>query len=190
MSDSSWTSYCWVRKDCFKVGNALTFNEGREKVKSEGSADKQLQLMNTEVHSINTSRGYQAHRNQWQAGKPQACRSRGWGPHSWEHCPAKNAACHYFHKVGHLATVYLWKLKKKDVHDIKVTSDGSSEWVPDPSQIPSDHMFLGPISATLLTSSVHAISCKEKFLLEVSLALDPEGKQTPALCKTLVPKRA
>ena len=55
--------------------------------------------------------------------------------------------------------------------------------VPDPSQIPSDHMFLGPISATPLISSVHAISCKEKSLLEVCLALDPEGKQKRAPCK-------
>ena len=78
-----------VRKDCFKVGNALTFKEAREMAKSEESADKQLQLMNTEVHSINTSRGYQGHRNQRQtpntgASKPQACRNCGWGPHSRE----------------------------------------------------------------------------------------------------------
>ena len=69
------------------------------------------------------------------------------------------------------------------MHDIKVTSGGTSESVPDPSQIPSDHMFLGLISATPLTSSVHAISCKEKSLLEVCLTLDPEGKQTRALSK-------
>ena len=69
------------------------------------------------------------------------------------------------------------------MHDTKVTSDGTSESVPDPSQMPSDQMFLDPISATPLTSSVHAISCKEKSLLEVCLALDPEGKQTRALCK-------
>ena len=55
--------------------------------------------------------------------------------------------------------------------------------MPDPSQIPSDHMFLGLISATPLTSSVHAISCKEKSFLEVCLTLDPEGKQTRALSK-------
>ena len=66
------------------------------------------------------------------------------------------------------------------MYDIKVTSDDS---VPDPSQIPSDHMFLGPISATPLTSSIQAISWKEKSLLEVCLALDPEGKQTRTLCK-------
>ena len=46
---------------------------------------------------------------------------------------------------------------------------------------PSDHMFLGPISAPPLTSSVHAISCKEKALLEVSLPLSPKGKQTHVL---------
>ena len=177
-----------VRKDCFKVGNALTFSKAREMAKSEESADKQLQLMNNEVHSINTSRGYQGQRNQRQtpttgAGKPQACRNCGWGPHPQEQCSAKNATCHYCHKVAHLAKVCLSKFKKKDVHDIRVTSDGTSESVPDPSQIPSDHMFLGPISATPLTNSVHAISCKEKSLLEVCLALDPEGKKTRALCK-------
>ena len=47
---------------------------------------------------------------------------------------------------------------------------------------PSDHMFLGPISATPLTSSVHAISCKEKALLEFSLPQSPKGKQTHVLC--------
>ncbi|CAH3178558.1 unnamed protein product [Porites lobata] len=41
------------RKDCFKVGNAFTFKEVRDMAMSEESADKQLQLMNTEVYSIN-----------------------------------------------------------------------------------------------------------------------------------------
>lgn len=100
-------------------------------------------------------------------------------PHSRHQCPAKNATCHYCLKVGHLARVYLSKLKKKDVHGIEAASNGASESVPEPS----DHMFLGPISATPLTSSVHAISCKEKALLEVSLALSPEGKQTRVLRK-------
>ena len=177
-----------VRKDCFKVGNALTFKEAREMAKSEESADKQLQLMNTEVHPISTSRGYQGQRNQRQtpntgAGKPRACRNCGWGPHPREQCPAKNATCHYCHKVGHLAKVCLSKLKNRDVHDIKATSDDTNELMPDPSQISSDHMFLGPVSATPLTNGVHAISCKEKSLLEVCLALEPEGKQTRALCK-------
>ena len=36
-----------VRKECFKKGNALSFNEAREMAKAEESADKQLQLMNT-----------------------------------------------------------------------------------------------------------------------------------------------
>ena len=57
---------------------------------------------------------------------------------------------------------------------IEATSNGASESMPDPS----DHMFLGPISATPLTSSVHAISCKEKALVEVSLPLSPKGKDT------------
>ncbi|CAH3016616.1 unnamed protein product, partial [Porites evermanni] len=38
------------RKDCFKVGNAFTFKEVRDMAMSEESADKQLQLMNTEVY--------------------------------------------------------------------------------------------------------------------------------------------
>ena len=41
------------RKDCFKVGNAFTFKEVRDMGMSEESADKQLQLMNIEVYSIN-----------------------------------------------------------------------------------------------------------------------------------------
>ena len=60
------------------------------------------------------------------------------------------------------------------MHDIKVTSDGSRESVPDPSQI---------LSETPLTRNVNAISCKEKSLLKVCVVLDPEGKQTHALCK-------
>ena len=95
-------------------------------------------------------------------------------PHSRGQCPAKNATCYFYHKVGHLAKVCPSKLKKKDVHDIEATSNGVNESVPDPS----DHMFLGPISVTPLTISVNAISCKEKALLEVSLALSPEGKLT------------
>ena len=146
--------------------------------KSEESADKQLQLMNTEVHSINTPKGYQGQRNQRPilnagSGKSQACRNCCWGPHSREHCPAKNTTCHYCHKVEHLAKVCLSKLKKKNVHEIEVTAGQSS----------CDHMFLGPISAIPLASSVHAVSCKEKALLEVCLALSPEGKQKRALSK-------
>ena len=106
----------------------------------------------------------------------KAPKINGWGPHSRDQYPAKNATCHHCHKVGHLATVCLSKLKKKDVRDIEATSIGASESVPDPS----DHMFLGPISVTPLTSSVHAISFKEKALLVFSLALSPEGKQARA----------
>ena len=40
-----------VRKDCF------TFKEARDMARSEESEDKQLQLMNTEVHSINIPKG-------------------------------------------------------------------------------------------------------------------------------------
>ena len=53
-----------VRKDCFKVGNAHTFKEARDIAKAEESADKQLQLMKTEVNSINILKGYQGQRNQ------------------------------------------------------------------------------------------------------------------------------
>ena len=156
-----------VRKDCFKVGNALTFNAARKMAKSEELAEKQLQLMNTEVHSINATKGYQGLKSQRQnpntvSGRRLVGTAAG-VPHSRDQCPAKNATCHYCLKVGHLAKLYLSKLKKKDVHDIEATSNGASESVPEPS----DHMFLGPISATPLTSSVHAISCKEKALLEV-----------------------
>ncbi|CAH3022030.1 unnamed protein product [Porites evermanni] len=55
-----------VRKDCFKVGNAFMFNAAREMAKSEESAEKQLQLMNTEVHSINAPKGYQGLKNERQ----------------------------------------------------------------------------------------------------------------------------
>ena len=65
------------------------------------------------------------------------------------------------------------------MNDTEATSNGTSESVPDPG----DLIFLGPISATPLTSSVHAIHCKEKALLEVSLALNSAGKQTRVLFK-------
>ena len=131
--------------------------------------------MNTEVHSINAPKGYQGLKNERQhpnsgSGKLQVCRNCGWGPHPRDQSPAKNATYHYCHKVGQLAKVCLSKLRKKDVHEC--ASNGASVSVPDPS----DHMFLGTSSATPLTSSVHAISCKEKGLLEVSLALSLEGK--------------
>ena len=85
-------------------------------------------------------------------------------------------------KVGHLAKVHVcWsELKKKNVHEIKATSVGASESVPDPSQSSCDHMFMGPISTTPLTSSVHVVSCKQKVLLKLHLVLSPKGKQTHA----------
>ena len=58
----SMNSVC-VRKDWSKVGNPLTFNAAYEMAKS---AEKQLQLMNTEVHSINAPKGYQGLKNQRQ----------------------------------------------------------------------------------------------------------------------------
>ena len=50
--------YDCVWKDWFKVGNAPTFKEVCDMAKSEESADKQLQLMNTKVYSINVPKGY------------------------------------------------------------------------------------------------------------------------------------
>ena len=88
-------------------------------------------------------------------------------------------------KVGHLAKVHVCpeKLKTKNVHEIKATSAGPSESVPDPNQSSCDHMFMGPISATPLTSSVHVVSCKQKALLKMHLVLSPKGKQTHAFCQ-------
>ena len=88
-------------------------------------------------------------------------------------------------KVGHLAKVHVCpsELKKNNVHEIKATSAGASESVPDPSQSSCDHMFMGPISATPLTSSFHVVSCKQKTLLKLHLVLSPKGKQTHAFCQ-------
>ena len=58
----SMNSDC-VRKDWSNVGNPLTFNAACEMAKS---AEKQLQLMNTEVHSINAPKEYQGLKNQRQ----------------------------------------------------------------------------------------------------------------------------
>ena len=74
-----------VRKNCFKVGHAFTFKKVRDMAKSEKSADKQLQLMNTEVHSINVPEGYHRQGNQRPtlntgSSRPQACKNCGWGP--------------------------------------------------------------------------------------------------------------
>ena len=92
-SDSVW-------KDWFKVENAPTFKEVCDMAKSEESADKQLQLMNTEVCSINVPKRYQCQGNQWPtsttgSSKLQACRNCGWGTHPWEQCPVKNVTCHF-----------------------------------------------------------------------------------------------
>ena len=86
-SDSVW-------KDWFKVGNAPTFKEVHDMAKSGESADKQLQLMNTEVYSINVPKRYQCQGNQRPtsntgSSKLQACRNCGWGTHPWEQCPVK-----------------------------------------------------------------------------------------------------
>ena len=88
-------------------------------------------------------------------------------------------------KAGHLAKVHVcWsELKKNNVHEIKATSAGTSESVPDPSQSSCDHTFMGPISATPLSSSVHVVSCKQKALLKLHLVLCPKGKQTRAFCQ-------
>lgn len=180
-----------VRKDCFKEGNALTFNKAREMAKTEESADKQLRLMNTqsEVHPISSMKRNQHLRDQPNAvgglnsGKPgKTCRNCVWGPHSREQCPAKNATCHYCQKVGNLAKVCLSKLRKnKSVHDIEATCSNNALPDVEPTQSLSDYVLLGPIEATSLAMNVIAISWREKALLAVSLALGPEGKQINAL---------
>ena len=188
-----------VRKDCFKKGNTLTFNEAREMAKAEESADKQLQLMNTtsEVHPVTSEKRNPNQRDQSNAaggtrqtqygnksGKTQTFRNCGWGPHAREQCPAKNATCHYCQKVGHLAKVCLSKLRKKSVHEIEATNSSIID-LPNSelTQPVSDYVFLGPIEATPLTMNVNSISCREKALLEVALSLGSEGKQVNALCK-------
>ena len=113
-----------LRKDCLKVGNAFTFKDVRDMAKSEESADKQLQLMNTQVYSINVPKGYQRQRNQRPtphtgSSRLQTCRNCSWGPHPREQCPKKNATCHYCQKVGHLAKVCRSKQKKKNVQKSK-----------------------------------------------------------------------
>ena len=83
-----------VWKDWFKVRNVPTFKEVHDMAKSGESADKQLQLMNTEVYSINVPKRYQCQGNQRPtsntgSSKLQACRNCGWGTHPWEQCPVK-----------------------------------------------------------------------------------------------------
>ena len=77
------------QKDCFQVGNAFTFKDVRDMAKSEESADKQLQLMNTEVYSIKVPKGYQRQGNQRPtpftgSSRPKARKNSGWGPHPRE----------------------------------------------------------------------------------------------------------
>ena len=103
--------------------------------KSEESADKQLQRMNTEVRSINVPEGYQ---RQETSDQPLILAQVDHRPAG---SPAKNATCHYCQKRGHLEKVCLSKSKKKNVHEIEATSPGGSESVPDPSQSSCDHMF-------------------------------------------------
>ena len=74
-----------VRKNCFKVGHTFTFKTVRDMAKSEESVAKELQLMHTEVHSINVPEGYQRQGNQRPtpntgSSRPQACKNCGWGP--------------------------------------------------------------------------------------------------------------
>ena len=187
-----------VRKDCFKKGNTLSFNEAREMAKAEESADKQLQLMNTavEVHPVtsenrspnqrdhsNAAGGMKQTQNGNRWGKTPTCRNCGWGPHAREQCPAKNATCHYCQKVGHLAKVCLSKLRKKNVYKIEASSSSNALPNSESTQPISDNVFLGPIEATPLSMNVHSISCREKALLKVSLSLGPEGRQVNTLCK-------
>ena len=103
--------------------------------KSEESADKQLQLMNTEVRSINVPEGYQ---RQETSDQPLILAQVDHRPAG---SPAKNARCHYCQKRGHLEKVCLSKSRKKNVYEIEATSPGASESVPYPSQSSCDHMF-------------------------------------------------
>ena len=105
--------------------------------KSEESADKQLQLMNTEVRSINVPEGYQ---RQETSDQPLILAQVDHRP-AGSPVNSKNATCHYCQKRGHLKKVCLSKSKKKNVHEIEATSPGASESVPDPSQSSCDHMF-------------------------------------------------
>ena len=142
-----------VRKDCFKVGNALTFKEAHEMTKSEESADKQLQLVNTEVAILFIPQEGTKVKEISDELRPLAQVNHRLaetvaGVPIPKKCPARNATCHYCHKEGHLVKACPSKLKTKDVHGIKATSDGTNESILDPSQIPRNHMFMGPISAT------------------------------------------
>lgn len=121
-----------VRNEFFEKGNALSFSEAKEMAKAEESADKQLQLMNTSsgVHPVTSEDNHVPERSvkspsgtmkpqsdNSRLGKSQRCsRNCGWGPHARDQCPARNATCHYCHKVGHLVKVSLSKLRKKSVH--------------------------------------------------------------------------
>ena len=113
--------------------------------KTEESADKQVQLMNTEVHPINSNKRflhqwYQPRNNPGvNPSKPEHCTNCGWGPHSREQCRAKNATCHYCQKFGHLAKVCLLKLRNKNVHEIEAANDNLNQ-----SETPSALSFSWP----------------------------------------------
>ena len=68
-----------VRKKCFKEGNTLAFNIARQMAKTEESADKQIQLMNTEVHLINSNKRFLHQRYQ-----PR--NNAGTNPSKAQHC--------------------------------------------------------------------------------------------------------
>ena len=80
-----------VRKECVKEGNTLTFNKARQMAKSEESADKQIQLMNTEVHPINSNKRFlnQTYQPRNNPRKLNTIKTVVRGPQSREQCPGK-----------------------------------------------------------------------------------------------------
>ena len=68
-------------------------------------------------------------------------------------------------------------MKKKRVNEVE------AEPIDDTHAI-SDAVFLGPITATPITSSnVNVVACKQKALLEVKLSASVGGVQTNVVCK-------
>lgn len=169
-----------VRKECLKEGNSLTFNRAKELAKTEESAESQLKIMSKgDVHAIHKQRksgkpGVVPHHKTAQSTQPtlhrqspdkgtttqRTCMGCGRNSHPRSKCPAKDVQCHYCHKNGHFAKVCM---KKKRVNEVE------AEPIDDTYAI-SDAVFLGPITATPITSSnVNVVACKQKALLEVKL---------------------
>lgn len=185
-----------VRKECLKEGNKLTFTRAKDLAKAEESAENQLKIMNQgDVHAIHKQRKpgkpEVAHHYQHKTEKPtqpklhrqfldkntaaqNKCMGCGRNSHPRNMCPAKDISCHYCHKKGHFAKVCM---KKKRVHEV------SAEQVDDTHTI-DDVVFLGPITATPITSSnVNIVACKQKALLEVQISASERGMKTNVVCK-------